>query len=132
MSQWTHICGCIRYDALRMTGIPFATIEEIKKLIGNTVKFGDEKEKWDACNVPCGSEGSIQFIFWSNPELSSLTAFTVAIFGDLRDFGLEGISEIKDWFNRVIKAEGLMVRSAILKIDVEGSESIILQNEEKE
>jgi len=132
MSQWTHVCGCIRYDALRMAGMPYATLDQIKELIGHPVNYDDAKEKWDACNVPCGSEGSIQFVFWSNRSLNSLAAFTVGIFGDLRDFGSEDVPKIKEWFEKVTKSEGVMVRSAILEIEVEYSdEPIILRHEKR-
>ena len=131
MSQWTHVCGCIRYDALRMAGMPYNTLCEIKKLVGNQVTFDDPKDKWDACNVPCGSEGSIQFVFWSNPHLTSLAAFTVSVFGDLRDFGKEDVPKIKEWFERITKGKGIIVRNAILEICVEyEKEPIILRYED--
>ena len=126
MSQWTHVCGCIRYDTIRMQGLPYSTLNDIKRLIGNPVSYEDTEDKWDACNVPCGSEGSIQFSYWSNPSVSSLAAFTVAIFGDLRDFGNEDVPKIREWFGKVTKREGLIVRSAVLKIDVEYEKPIIL------
>jgi hypothetical protein len=129
MSQWTQVCGCIRYDALRMVGLPYSTLNEIKTLVGNTVSFKDPPEKWDKCNVPCGSEGSIQFVFWSNPSGSSLAAFTVGVFGDLRDFGTEDVPKIREWFERVTSGEGVMVRNAILEISVEGTdEPVILRH----
>ena len=132
MSQWTHVCGCIRYDALRIAGMPFNTIESIKELIGNPVSYEDSQEKWDICNVPCGSEGSIQFVFWQNPQLNHAAAFTVGVFGDLRDFGLEDVCKIKEWFNKVTKTKGVMVRNAILEICVEFREPIILRYEYEE
>jgi len=112
-----------------MAGMPYATMEEIKKLIGNPVNFEDSQEKWDACNVPCGSEGSIQFVFWSNPSLNAFAAFTVGVFGDLRDFGTEDVPKIKEWFERVTKSDGVMVRNAIIEIEVEyQDEPIILRH----
>lgn len=133
MSQWTHVCGCIRYDSLRMAGMPYNTIKKIKELIGNPVSYEDSEEKWDACNVPYGSEGSIQFVFWANPSLNALAAFTVGIFGDLRDFGKEDVPKIKEWFEKVTTVEHLIVRAAILEIDVEyEKEPIILRYEGEE
>jgi len=133
MSQWTHVCGCIRYDAIRIHNLPLAfssisTIEEIKAVIGNPVSFDDPSEKWNACNVPCGSEGSIQFLFWENPMLNHVAAFNVAVFGDLRDFGPEDIPKIERWFNRVTNQPNLMVRSAILLIEAEGFDPVILRH----
>ena len=126
MSQWTYVCGCIRYDALRMPGIPYNTIDKIKKLVGNPVSFDDSEEKWDACNIPRGSEGSIQFVFWANPDLHHMASFVVGIFGDLRDFGIEDVPKIKEWFERVTKGKEIMVRNAILEICVESQEEPII------
>ncbi len=126
MSQWTHICGCIRYNALRIANMPYNTLSEIKGLVGNSVSFEDSVEKWDACNVPCGSEGSIQFVFWANPSLNDLAAYTVAIFGDLRDFGVEDVPKIKEWWERVTTGKDVMVRNAILEVCVEGDDKPII------
>lgn len=132
MSQWTHVCGCIRYDAIRMVGMPYSTLDSIKELVGNPVSYEDSEEKWDKCNVPCGREGSIQFVFWSNPSLSSLSAYTVAVFGDLRDFGKEDVPKIQEWFDKITTAKGVMVRNAIIEICVEyEKEPIILRYDTK-
>jgi hypothetical protein len=129
MSQWTHVNGAIRYDALRIEGMPFNTLESYKELLGNTASFDDDEKAWDKCNVPSGSEGSIQFNFWKNPDLHHIAAFGVHIFGDLRDFGDDELVErIKKWFEKVTTAKNVIVRSAILEIAVEGSEPIILQH----
>ena len=126
MSQWTHVNGAIRFDALRMEGIPFNKIEDYEKLLGNTVSFKGPKSAWDKCNVPTGSEGSIQFSFWRNPDLHCVSAFGVHIFGDLRDFSQEDVPKIEEWFTQVITAKGVMVRSAILEIRVEYAEQVII------
>jgi len=132
MSQWTHVNGAIRFDALRVAGMPFNTIESYKKLLGNTFSYEDDEEDWDKCNVPCGSEGSIQFNFWASSDLAQMAAFGVHVFGDLRDFGKEDVPKIEEWFNRVTTTEGVMVRSAILEIDIEGVEKpIILRHKEE-
>lgn len=133
MSQWTHVNGSIRFDALRIEGMPFNTVAKIKELLGNTALFEDSKEVWDKCNVPFGSEESIQFNIWDNPNKSSMAAFVVSMFGDLRNFGMEDVPKIKEWFKRVTETEHVMIRSAILEIDVEYSdEPIILRFEKKE
>lgn len=132
MSQWTHVCGCIRIDAFRsMRGIPYRTLKEIKSLLENTVGYEDSDEKWRLCDVPCGSEGGIQFAFWENPNLSCLSAFTVSVFVDLRDFGKENVHTIQEWFERVTKTKGVMIRNAVIEICVEGEkDSIILRHEQ--
>lgn len=115
MSQWTHVCGCIRYDALRIAETPLNTLNEIKRLV-------------DQLDVPRGSEGPIEFAFWENPRMNAIAAFSVAVFGDLRDFGSENVDEIRQWFARITTSDGIMVRNAILEITVEGTtEPIILR-----
>ncbi|KKN24347.1 hypothetical protein LCGC14_0895740 [marine sediment metagenome] len=132
MSQWTHVNGAIRFDALRIEGMPFNTLESIKEFCGNTASWGDSEEIWDKCNVPCGSEGSIEFSFWQNPKGNHAGAFAVHIIGDLRNFGSDNVQKIRDWFDRVTTTKGVMIRSAIMEIAVEYSEPIILRYEDKE
>ena len=133
MSQWTHVNGSIRFDALRMQGMPFARIEDIKALMGNTWDFDDDEATCEACTVPEGSEGSLRFMFWSNPSINSISAYTVGIFGDLRDFGSkEDVKSIKEWFNKIISTDGVMVRSAILEVAVEHGETLIFTPPQKE
>ena len=40
MSQWTHVCGCIRVDALRFCGNDDKG--NIEKALGHIVNFGDD------------------------------------------------------------------------------------------
>ena len=129
MSQWTHVNGAIRFDALRIEGMPFSTLGAIKELCGNTASFEDSEEAWDKCNVPQGSEGSIQFAYWASPDLHSIAAFGVHVFGDLRDFGTDDVPSLRKWFERVTQTKGVMICSAIMEIAVEGTdEPIILRH----
>ena len=110
MSQWTHVTACIRFDALRMVGMP-----NMKPDLGITASYEDAREKWDQCNVPCGSEGSLQHYMWEDPNTSSLAAYTAMFWGDLRDYDDE--QEILDYFTRI--TEGKMIRSGVIEIAVE-------------
>jgi len=121
MSQWTHVCGCIRFDAIR--GVPGQNIESLKKALGNTVSYGDPKEKWDACDVPCGSEGSLQYSIYENPSLSSIAAYTVSVHGDLRNY--DSVDEIEKWLNRVTENWNKMIRQVVFHIRVEGIKETI-------
>ena len=62
-----------------------------------------------------GSEGSLQKSVWEDPDRSSVAAYTVSIFGDLRDH--DSCDEIIDWFKE--KCENLMVRNAVITVNNE-------------
>lgn len=79
MSVWTHVAGVIRVDCIRC----ICEQPEFNKI-------------FDACNIPMGSEGPLDFRVIENPEKDSLAAYTVVIFGDLRDFGSKDISKIEN------------------------------------
>lgn len=122
MSQWTHVTGCIRFDGLP-GAIQDHTVENVKKYLGNTCEFFSEREDWDKCNVPCGSEGSLQYKVLEVG--GGLIWLTVAIWGDLRSY--DNVTEIKEWFERVTHIKGLSVRGAVLEIEVENQATIVLQ-----
>ena len=113
MSIWTHVNGIIRVDALRGLGIPGQDFKV--KDFGDTVSYEDEKEKWDKCNVPCGSEGSLTVLLWTNPHEDSIAAYTISIFGDLRSYDNE--QEIVDYFNKIVKDK--MIRQGVFSFYVE-------------
>jgi len=125
MSQWTHVNGAIRYDRLRgLTELN--DLDEIKKLLGNTVEWNSSEYEWKNCNVPIGSEGSIQYHILENPDKSAVAAFNILIFGDLRDFGRKEVDTIKEWFEKVtINQE---VRNAIIEVNVEFGPTLIFRH----
>ncbi len=122
MSQWTHVNGAIRFDGIRV--LPGFNRHSIEKILGNTVNFSDPENAWDECNVPRGSEGSIQFFINENPHKESLSSFMVNIWGDLRDY--DNIEKIQEWFEGVIAHKDVIIRSAILEIEVEFNQKFIL------
>lgn len=115
MSQWTHVCGCIRVDAIR--GIEPNCEKKIKEALGRIVNYGDESYE---TIIPCGSEGSLEYHIIENPDPYSLAAFTVPIWGDLRDY--DDVEEIKQWFKSA--CDKLFVRNAVINIEVEYGEDI--------
>jgi len=122
MSTWTHVNGSIRIDAINgVPLIPLASRRELEEHLGNTWMFEDDSETMAKCTVPAGSEGSLQF------EISKvgdgLVFWTVAIWGDLRDFGQGEVGQIESWFSRVCSRKDCMVRSAVLEIETEGGGS---------
>lgn len=111
MSQWTHVNGSIRVDTIRrvMPDLDFVSLFK-------TCTFNSSPEEWAACNVPCGSEGSIQFNIWDNPDKAHLAAYTINFFGDLRDYDDE--KELVKWLQDTCRELGI-VRDAIMSVDIE-------------
>ena len=129
MSQWTHVNGCIRID-----GIPNiednVDIKSIREILGITCRYNSPDKRWKECNVPCGSEGSIQYKII--PAGHGLVLWTVAVWGDLRDFGSKDVKKIRKWFKKITEESGLSIRSAILEIRIEYGKTIVLRYKEKE
>ena len=109
MSQWTHVAATIRFDALRLPGMP-----DQRPILGNTCSFDSPQEDWEKCDVPCGSEGSVKHLIYEEPG-PSLAAYVAIIWGDLRDYS--NVEEIKKYLERII--EGRMVRQGVAQIEVE-------------
>jgi len=124
MSIWTHVCGSIRYDAIRVIAG-----ENPETFLGNMVSFDDDEGKWDKCDVPRGSEGSLTYHIWDNPCKSSMAAYTVGIFGDLRSFEEEDLPKIKEYLERITNDK--FVRSGIVKAECCDTEIIYNYDVEK-
>ena len=119
MSVWTHVAGCIRVDSFRFMPQP-----DFKKIF--VKELWDEKDEGE-CNMPNGSEGSLDYRIIRNPNPDAMSAYTIAIFGDLRDFGKEDKEELVNWWNKVLN-ECSMIRQAVLQVIFEDSEEpLILQ-----
>lgn len=121
MSKWTHVNGSIRIDASQ----EWTPIENIKNIFGEILKFKDGEEKINAdTSLPCGSNGSLEYKIWTNPDKSDFTAYNILIWGDLQDY--DNADEIEKWFNDILYYHQLIIRQAVLQIKVEGKESKIL------
>ena len=119
MSVWTHVAGCIRVDSFRFMPQP-----DFKKIF--VKELWDEKDEGE-CNMPNGSEGSLDYRIIRNPNPDAMSAYTIAILGDLRDFGKEDKEELVNWWNKVLN-ECSMIRQAVLQVIFEDSEEpLILQ-----
>lgn len=99
---------------------------EIKRIIGKEVHFGSSMDEWNDFDrnpeeyLPCGSEGTLRMTLWENPNKSSMAAYTVSIFGDLRDH--DSPTEIIKWFrDRVLMLDCIScgVRNACVVADNE-------------
>lgn len=116
MSQWTHVAATIRFDALRMAGMPAPAL-------GITCTYESDENAWDLCNVPCGSEGSLQYHVWENPSPNDLAAYTSMIWGDLRDY--DDVAEITEYLDKV--TQGQMIRQGVVEIEVERRDVVVLR-----
>lgn len=123
MSTWTHVAGVIRVNALR----GFVRTPDFEKIFISSTCRRYNKD----CNMPTGSEGSLEYKILENPNVDSLAAYNVAIWGDLRDFGKDDITKIEEWWDRVLKQCG-MIRQAVLQIEPEDGERVIFNYEDEE
>lgn len=131
MSQWTHVAGVLRLDAMRMIG-PLKNEDDVRAMIGKTCQYDSPMEDWTACTVPCGSEGSIQYqVIELNPD-NYTASWVVAIWGDLCDYS--DVREIASWWKRISTSSdneldlnlALFVRAGLILIEVEGRDPIFL------
>ncbi len=114
MSQRTHVAGIIRLDSIgaqvvryMYTGKDNELKNNVHRALGNTWKYSDDVDTIKNCTVPQGSEGSIQYRvdteYPADEDSHSLSWGFVYIWGDLRDFGTEGISKIENWFKNSLQ-----------------------------
>lgn len=113
MSYWTHINGSIRIDHIRFEEEDTLDFDEI---FGKEWDFGEWDKAEEEYYLPSGSEGSLKKSVWVNPKLNSVPAYTVTIFGDLRDVETE--HKFEEWLNNVTEIfEPIMIRSLIFRVD---------------
>lgn len=127
MSIWTHVAGCIRVDSIDCI---HDITPEIKKIF-KSCSFDSPREDWDKCNMPCGTEGSVQWSLWVNPDKSAMASHVITLFGDLRCYGKDEEKEITLWWKRTISklntCKGSFgVRDAILSVRFEDSPTTLI------
>lgn len=120
MSIWMHVNGSIRVDAIGAMGIFSAS--KFEEILGKQIDFNDDD--WET-TLPCGSEGSLSWSVTTNSHEDNLAAHVVAIYGDLRNYS--DVAAIRTWFADVCAKLGI-VRSAILEVEVEGMELVVLRH----
>ena len=79
MSIWTHVAGVIRFDSFLGEDLD----------LGIPVDFRDSLEDFCKCTLPCGSEGSLEYQIYENPDPHSVARWSVQFWGDLRDYDNE-------------------------------------------
>lgn len=126
MSQWTHICGCVRIDSF----FGSTTKAKIEEVFGKILRYESPYWEWELQDgnpelyTPTGSEGGIEYDIWENPDKSCAASYTVSIWGDLRDYC--SVKEISEWFNKILYGSDLPIRDAVLSIDVKWQEKAVL------
>ena len=126
MSQWTHVCGCIRVDCLDHKRVNSRIKEVLGKILQyeNPMGAWEEQENHPELYTPTGSEGGIEYDVWENPSKTDLASHTVSIWGDLRDYC--SVEEITKWFNKILYDSGWSIRDAVISIDVEWQGKTVL------
>ena len=115
MSNWTHVAAIVRVDSFRV----FSSDKlDFSKVFGKELNYDDmigrvyyNEDEF----LPIGSEGSLQMSVWTNPNTSSVAAYTVSIFGDLRDHN--DPDAVIEWFKE--KCKLLMIRQATIVVENE-------------
>lgn len=122
MSNWTHVAAIVRVDHIILN--PDDEID-FEMIFGREVLWDmDWADIESDCRptLPMGSEGSLRMSVWHNPDCSHLAAYTVSIFGDLRDH--DDPNEIIHWFKEKLKCKNLFVRQATITVENEKSGTV--------
>lgn len=93
MSNWTHVAGIIRVNDMYCLSGGISP----QNIIGN--------------DIPYGSEGRLNVEIWENPDKSCVAAYTISVFGDLRDH--DSADDIIDWFKKLCN-KFISIRDAII------------------
>ena len=117
MSVWSHVAAIVRVDDLRGLGVDEPNWDDI---FGKECLFESPPEVWAEADehpekyLPMGSEGTLQKSVWVNPDQSCMDAYTVCIFGDLRDH--KDVEGIINWFKDIVTNK-VWTRQASITID---------------
>lgn len=126
MSIWTHVVGAIRIDGI--PSIDPDALDRLIKVLGPMETFEDlSEDKNIECKLPMGSEGSIEYNIHVYGD--GLRWAIISIWGDLRDYDKPEL--IKVWFTGLLNDlnnNDLPVRDAIIRIEVEGSDPIVVSS----
>lgn len=78
MSQWTHVAGVIRFDALRVV---LPDDFDPRSWLGEVRTFDQPDVQTD---IPCGSEGSLQYSVGESAQQSSRVLYGLDLRGPAR------------------------------------------------
>jgi hypothetical protein len=131
MSVWTHVAAVFRVDDFRFEG---KQRPDFEKIFGKSCLWGSPSKVWADYHkhpeqyLPCGSEGSLEMSVWENPNKEDITAYSISVFGDLRDYS--NIKKIEKWFDECCKK--LWIRQAVITIECETGKTIVKRYEKNE
>ena len=126
MSSWIHVNAAIRIDDLRLDD----SVPDFDELIGKECLFDSDSSVWDDMDanpklyLPMGSEGSLHKSIWINPDKEHMAAYSVMIFGDLRDRDKEDAEVVIQWFKDKCN-EINCVRDAVITVRVNADKPLI-------
>ena len=120
MSIWTHVLGAIRFD----DGLMIESNGKQKVDLSNVFISSNFYSPNENCNMPNGSEGSIQYYVKDEEGCSRQIVF----YGDLRDFDKDDCIEIKKWWNEISEKmrEECWIRDAVLQVRPEDGDDFVL------
>ena len=114
MSNLQHIAAIIRVDSIEEC--------DFTHVFGRELHYDSTLFEWDNARLhpeqylPYGSDGSLTMSVWHNPDHNSIAAYTISIFGDLRDPD-KTPRDILKWFKS--KCDKLWIRNAVITVQDE-------------
>lgn len=117
MSIWSDVAAIVRVNDFLGFGEDEPNWDDI---FGKECLFESSSEVWDDAYehpekyLPMGSEGSLQKTVWVNPDQSRADAYTVSIFGSLRDH--TDVDGLIGWFKDIVTNK-VWTRQASITID---------------
>lgn len=138
MSNWTHVAGIVRIDDVRIYCNDGDEEQYLRSIFGKELHYDSPSEAWADANentidyLPMGSEGSLTLSVWVNPKANCLAAYTVSVFGDLRDH--DDPNAIIDWFKEKCISNNLWIRNAVItaRNELKGTANWVYTEEEGE
>ena len=113
MSYWTHVNGIMRFDS---------DTDRDKEMRGmcKTADYNASRIKKKHCNVPMGSEGSLDVSLWKKKhEVGQARSYTLSFFGDLCNYPQKKEKDIVKWLTNLIKEHDLRVRDAVVTVNAD-------------
>jgi len=125
MSKWIHVCGAITIGAVRYKGG-----DNIKKILmsnlGKPIRRNYSVKSYRESTIPKGSEGSLKYNIWENPDIDAIRSFTISVFGGLKDFEINRINEIENWLKKSLLSEYYFVYEGVILVKDKANEIILM------